>query len=235
MKIFVYLDESGSIHKNSSTKYFAVGGYFTLERDRQKIISSYREITHEYKSKRNIKFSKEIKGRDMNSALKEKILTDLQSIESFYGIAKVFDKTKMRKEILNSNIFYNYAVRLIFDDCIFPLISFSKVNEPIEFILNLDNRSLALKDLFSLEKYLNIEYSKDNFSFRVTYLDSKINYSIQLADLIVNTFYNYFNNKHNVASVYDILILKKFRVSIFPGGKTFGRRYKIKIWKVYYY
>ena len=25
MKIFIYLDESGSIHKNSSTKYFAVG------------------------------------------------------------------------------------------------------------------------------------------------------------------------------------------------------------------
>ena len=74
-----------------------------------------------------------------------------------------------------------------------------------------------------------IEYSKYNFSFKVAYLDSKINYSIQLADLIVNTFYNYFKNKHNVASVYDILILKKFRVSIFPGGKTFGRRYKIKI------
>lgn len=234
MKIFVYLDESGSIHKNSSTKYFAVGGYFALERDRLKIISSYREITDEYKSKRNIKFSKEIKWRDMNNALKEKILTELQSIESFYGIAKVFDKTKMRKDILNSNIFYNYAVRLVFDDCIFPLIPFSKMNESIEFILNLDNRSLALKDLFSLEEYLNIEYSKYNFSFKVAYLDSKINYSIQLADLIVNTFYNYFKNKHNVASVYDILILKKFRVSIFPGGKTFGRRYKIKIWKVYY-
>ena len=30
MKIYVYLDESGSIHKNSNTKYFAVGGYFEL-------------------------------------------------------------------------------------------------------------------------------------------------------------------------------------------------------------
>ena len=97
MKIFVYLDESGSIHKNSSTKYFAVGGYFALERDRLKIISSYREITDEYKSRRNIKFSKEIKGRDMNNALKENILTELQSIESFYGIAKVFDKTRRRQ------------------------------------------------------------------------------------------------------------------------------------------
>ena len=32
MKIYVYLDESGSIHKNSNTKYFAVGGYFYLKK-----------------------------------------------------------------------------------------------------------------------------------------------------------------------------------------------------------
>ena len=34
MKIYVYLDESGSIHKNSKTRYFAVGGYFTFEEGR---------------------------------------------------------------------------------------------------------------------------------------------------------------------------------------------------------
>ena len=37
MKIYVYLDESGSIHKNSKTRYFAVGGYFSLEQDKLKI------------------------------------------------------------------------------------------------------------------------------------------------------------------------------------------------------
>ena len=30
MKVYVYIDESGSIHKNSKTRYFAVGGYFTF-------------------------------------------------------------------------------------------------------------------------------------------------------------------------------------------------------------
>ena len=33
MKVYVYIDESGSIHKNSKTKYFAVGGYFSYEED----------------------------------------------------------------------------------------------------------------------------------------------------------------------------------------------------------
>ena len=39
MKIYVYLDESGSIHKNSNTKYFAVGGYIVFDKDKNKVIS----------------------------------------------------------------------------------------------------------------------------------------------------------------------------------------------------
>ena len=62
MKIYVYLDESGSIHKRiSSTKYFAVGGYFTLIEDKNKIISSYKRINKNIKDNRNIPLNKENK------------------------------------------------------------------------------------------------------------------------------------------------------------------------------
>ena len=44
MKIYVYLDESGSIHKNSRTKYFAVCGYFAFKEDKNKITSLYKRI-----------------------------------------------------------------------------------------------------------------------------------------------------------------------------------------------
>ena len=43
MKVYVFLDESGSIHKNSKTKYFAVGGYFTFAEDRLRIKAKYRQ------------------------------------------------------------------------------------------------------------------------------------------------------------------------------------------------
>ena len=43
MKIYVYLDESGSIYKNSKTRYFAVGGYFSLEQDKLKIKAKYKK------------------------------------------------------------------------------------------------------------------------------------------------------------------------------------------------
>lgn len=44
MEIYLYLDESGSIHKNSKTRYFAVGGYFTFKVDKNKIKSIYKKL-----------------------------------------------------------------------------------------------------------------------------------------------------------------------------------------------
>lgn len=49
MKIYVYLDESGSIHKNSKTKYFAVGGYFAFKEDKNKVTSLYKKNNKEKK------------------------------------------------------------------------------------------------------------------------------------------------------------------------------------------
>ena len=43
MKIYVYLDQSGSVHNNSRTRYFAVGGYFNFEKDKMRIKAKYRQ------------------------------------------------------------------------------------------------------------------------------------------------------------------------------------------------
>ena len=66
MKIYVYLDGSGSIHKNSSTKYFAVGGYFVFCKDKNKVTSLYKKINKNIKNNKNIPLCKEIKSYDMN-------------------------------------------------------------------------------------------------------------------------------------------------------------------------
>ena len=42
MNIYIYIDESGSIHKNSKSKYFAVGGFFTTKKYKNRIISTYK-------------------------------------------------------------------------------------------------------------------------------------------------------------------------------------------------
>ncbi len=227
MNIYVYLDESGSIHKNSKTKYFAVGGYFTFLKDKNKITSLYKKINKNIKVKKYITLDKEIKSYDMSDDEKNEIFSKIQDIDTFYGCVKIFEKSSMRKEIVESNIFFNYAVKLLFKDCIIPLLNLNQVNGDIEFIVSVDNRNIRVGDLNNLEKYLKTEFCLQNFDFKITYYDSSTNFGIQLADLIVNTFYNLYKNKNIVKNVVPYLKNKNFRISLFPGYKTKGRTKKI--------
>lgn len=223
MKIYLYIDESGSIHKNSHTKYFAVGGYFSLEKDEIKIKAKYKRENLNLKRKNNIELSKEIKSYDMTQEEKIKIFTKIQEIETFHGCVKVFDKESMRKEIIDSNIFFNYAVKVLIMDCIIPVLNLTKNDEQIEFIIRIDNRNIRVGELNNLEIYLKTEFCIYNDNFIVKYYDSKTNYGIQLADLIVNTFYNHYKDNRIVDKVMKNINLKKFNVSLFP------KRFKNKL------
>ena len=226
MRLYVYLDESGSIHKNSNTKYFAVGGYIKIKKYRLKITSLYKKINKLVKDERKIKIDKEIKSYGYLTKEKQLIFSSMENIPGFYGFSKVFDKEKMQKGIVDSNIFYNYAVKLIFSDIIFPLLK-NYTDEQIEIKLLCDNRNVRVGDLKNLENYLNTEFCLNNYVFSVSYYDSKTNFGIQLADLIVNTFYNYYANYKRVSTVIKGLNKSKYRVSLFPGRKVFGRIKKI--------
>lgn len=223
MKVYVYIDESGSIHKNSKTKYFAVGGYITINDDKNRVISKYKKNNLEFKRKHNLDLKVEIKSYDMNQDEKIEIFNNVQKIKSFCGFALICNKNMMKKEIIQSNIFFNYAVKLIFKDCIIPILS----KEFKEFIVCVDNRNIKVGNLKDLENYLNTEFCLENMNFKVTYCDSKINYGIQLADLIVNTFYNSFKNIKIVENVINSLKNNKFRTSLFPEYKIMGRNKKI--------
>lgn len=58
MKVYVYIDESGTVHKNSKTRYFAVGGYLTFFEGKNKLISLYKKCNKSIKDKRNIDLKK---------------------------------------------------------------------------------------------------------------------------------------------------------------------------------
>lgn len=205
MKMYIYIDESGSIHKNSKTNYFAVGGYFTFFEGKNKIISTYKKCNKNIKDKRNIDLTKEIKSYDMTDTEKITIFNKIQEINDFCAVIKIFNKKIMTKEIVESNIFFNYAVKLLFCDCIVPLLNLNKITEKIEFITSIDNRNIKVGDLKNLENYLKTEFCLSNFDFKITYYDSSTNYGVQLADLIVNTFYNIYKNRTIVKKVIPSL------------------------------
>lgn len=227
MKIYIYLDESGSIHKNSKTKFFAVGGYFTFAEDKTKITSKYKKINYEMKKVKGLNLNQEIKSYHMMDYEKIDVFTKIQDINTFYGCVKVFEKRAMKKEIIYSNIFFNYAVKVLIEDCVIPLLNLELLAEPIEFIVSIDNRNIRIGELNNLETYLKTEFCLENFDFKVKYYDSNTNYGIQLADLIVNTFYNYYKDRKIVKNVIPQLKPKNFRISLFPGDKISGRIQKI--------
>ena len=88
----------GSIHKNSKTRYFAVGGYFSYEEDRIKIKAKYKKENLKLKKEKNLDLDTEIKSYDMTEEEKIKIFNKIQDIETFNGCVKVFDKRYMIKE-----------------------------------------------------------------------------------------------------------------------------------------
>ena len=206
----------GSIHKNSKTRYFAVGGYFCFEEDRIKIKAKYKKENLKLKKAKELDLETEIKSYDMTEEEKIQIFNKIQDIETFHGCVKVFDKKYMRKEIVDSNIFFNYAVKVLIQDCILPELNLQENDEPIEFIISIDNRNIRVGELNNLETYLKTEFCIYDDDFKITYYDSKTNYGIQLADLTVNTFYNSYKNIKLVENVIKELKPKNFRVSLFP-------------------
>lgn len=206
----------GSIHKNSKTRYFAVGGYFSYEEDRIRIQAKYKKENLKLKKEKKLDLDTEIKSYDMTEEEKIKIFNKIQDIETFHGCVKVFDKKYMKKEIVDSNIFFNYAVKVLIQDCILPELNLQENDEPIEFIISIDNRNIRVGELNNLETYLKTEFCIYDDDFKITYYDSKTNYGIQLADLTVNTFYNSYKNIKLVENVIKELKPKNFRVSLFP-------------------
>ena len=214
----------GSIHKNSKTRYFAVGGYFCNDEDKMKIKAKYKRENLKLKKEKNLKLESEIKSYDMTENEKIKIFNKIQDIESFHGCVKVFDKKYMKKEIIDSNIFFNYAVKVLIQDCILPELNLQENNEPIDFIISIDNRNIRVGELNNLETYLKTEFCIYDDDFKITYYDSKTNYGIQLADLTVNTFYNSYKDISIVKNLIKELKQKNFRVSLFPRN---GRNKKL--------
>ena len=216
MKIYVYLDESGSIHKNSKTRYFAVGGYCSFEKDKMKIKAKYKQENLKIKKIKKLNLNTEIKSYDMTEEEKINIFSKIQDIDTFHGCVKVFDKEAMRKEIIDSNIFFNYAVKVLITDCILPVLNLQEVDEPIKFVISINNRNIRVGELNNLETYLKTEFCLYDYDFNITYYDSKTNYGIQLADLTVNTFYNHYKDNEIVEKVIKELKPKNFRISLFP-------------------
>jgi hypothetical protein len=183
-RLFIVLDESGNLHKNDKCKYFIIGGYITDNslKGRSLFKKEISKVIERKKLKKNI----EIKGSSLTNEEKEEIISNIWRSYSknaiFYPILIVIDKENLKKEITEVNILYNFFIKI--------LLQKLKDNKKIinqKIILKLDNKTIKVGSVNTLEEYLKAEFFFEDFTIEdVMYIDSSKKEEIQLADFICN-------------------------------------------------
>lgn len=204
---YLFLDESGNLHKNSPDRYFVIGGIFTNNYD--DIKKSYVEINRELKEKLNMDFDTELKAAYLNMEEKMDIVIKLQQMNGMYIVGVIVDKEKIGVKIEEIHLYYNYIIGKLLDYLI--KIGLIKTNEKDYLFINIDKSSMKIEDINSLEMYLKIHFNierKMKFELNVAYWDSSKNYMIQVADIMCNTIWNIAQSP-NPFKVFNSLNQKK--------------------------
>lgn len=217
-KIFLVLDESGNLHKNSSVRYFIIGGYLT--ENTIKARSVFKKELNKYKKKYNINLKNEVKGSLVKDIDKIKILSDVYNKMNknnfFIPIFIIIDKNNLKKPIEEVNILYNYFIKVILK----RLEKKAWMKHCNSFEIKLDNKTIKVGSVNTLEEYLKGEFFFTNLKIdKVSYLDSSKKEEIQLADFICNYYWRLFEKK---AGVRSRLFCNKIEILYFPYDK-FGK------------
>lgn len=186
---YLFLDESGNLHKNSPDRFFVIGGIFT--NNYTDIKKSYVEINKELKEKLNMDFEAELKAAYLNMEEKMDIVVKLSQMKGMYIVGIIVDKEKIGIEIERIHLYYNYIIRKLLDYLI--RIKLIKISKNDDLYLNIDKSSMKIEDINSLQNYLRTHFNiEKNYPFEITvaYWDSKKNYMVQVADIMVNTMWN---------------------------------------------
>ena len=186
---YLFLDESGNLHKNSTDRYFVIGGVYTD--NYTDIKKSYVEINKELKEKINMDFNLELKASYLNMEEKMDIVVKLQEMDGMYIVGIIVDKERLGIKIDQIHLYYNYVIRKLTD----YLIQWKKNKKDKGQMLhiNIDTTSMKKEEIDSLEMYLKTVYNIEKrypFDINVTYWDSRKNYMVQVADIMANTLWN---------------------------------------------
>lgn len=194
--------------------YFVVGGYITKQI--YSVKSVHKKIERDLKNKSSsLSRRKELKGCFLKGPQKSLFLNELFKVPSTIPIAIVVDKRHLfKRSNHDENIKYNYFLQLLLS---FLLHNYPKLLEASEIQLILDNRNVKVGSLNSLEDYLNsalgLIYNK---KFKVVYRNSVEHREVQMADLVANVIFGYYNFRGK-KSVYTLVPkLKKTILLKFP-------------------
>ncbi|MBQ9438899.1 MAG: DUF3800 domain-containing protein [Lachnospiraceae bacterium] len=203
-KVYVYVDESGSITKTniSNNRFFVIAMLFTedpvaIRRLYKKSISqlmrknpTYRDLIHQ---------NHEIKGSDVSEPIKMSVyehIVNHASDKIELGVIVLDNQYTTDKFIENHARSFNYMIQTYLDSYFRKHSRFMYGSGKIEFII--DEQNVATGAKYDLGGYLNQQLTLKKpicDRFDVTYTDSKNEKMVQLADFIANSFYRNIEKK----------------------------------------
>lgn len=204
-KIYVYVDESGSITKTnvSNNRYFVIAMLFTDEplsvrRLFKKKISQMMRKNDKYKDM--ILLKKEIKGSDISETTKKEVYNHILQHAAYkmeLGLIVLDNYYTTDKFIENHARTFNYMIQTYLDSYFRKHSKFMSGSGKIEFII--DEQNIATGAEYELCGYLNQQLTLHRpvcDMFSVEYTDSKNEKLVQLADFLANTFYRNIEKKN---------------------------------------
>lgn len=215
MKYYIFLDDSGQLHKNYPLgDYFIYAGLLIKERDLHGINKNYKDLVK--KIKREKRVIGELKTVDMDIPTRRRLLKRIAkySCEQLFVSVRVPSLIRLdfenKKDVVR---FKNYVVRRLIDQ----VIKDGKIPNSCESIeINIDNQNIAHSAKDSLEDHLYNYFNQDNYylvhkqydttsfraDFKVNFKDSETNYLIQAADLLANTEFNAIQSNPKIRKIY---------------------------------
>lgn len=222
---YIVIDESGATHQKEND-FFVIAGYITKQIYTVKSVHKKVEKRLKQEFPYLVKY-KELKGCYLIAYQKSIFLNELFMVPTTIPISIIIDKKHLfKREQHDENIKYNYFIQILLS---YLLHNYSGFMNADEIQLILDNRNVSVGSLNSLQDYLNsalgLIYDK---KFNVVYRNSNEHREVQMADLVANVMFGFYNYRNDKSTYYLIPALKNMIISKFP-YKYFREPETIKI------
>ncbi|MDY2987982.1 MAG: DUF3800 domain-containing protein [Peptoniphilus sp.] len=225
-EIFIFVDDSGTLHKNSNNDYFIYAGYLFLDKDKKE------DAKRQYKSlnrriANELQRNDELKGCNLTPKHKRALFNVMRNEYSFHVAVKISNIYTYILENKKSIVRYkDYIIKRILKYSINELIKKEKINpyEDLKINIGIDEQLTSTNGFYTLKDsvYEELKTGITNYDYGtfhkpivfgelevcVYYCDSKSNYLIQASDILANRiFVSYRDNRQNLRKINRHFIL----------------------------
>jgi hypothetical protein len=208
-EIFIYLDDSGVLHRNSKEQFFVYAGYiFLSKKDKDRALAKYRHAAKVLQGDSN----NEMKAHILSKANKRSLLSQLSDCESF---SCVVDKKRIYDLILDNkksiHRYKDYCIKRAAKAKISELINRKLIDpyQPTALRFFIDNQHTSTDGIYNLGESIkeefcngiaNFDYGSKHSPLFYNYLeihtkfcDSKTHYLVQASDILANCIFTKYN------------------------------------------